>query len=518
MLKKLFKYLVIFLSGLALLVVLAIYWQERPLHLPKTPQALAFTNVALVDTRAGKVVPNMTLLVDNGKITAIGSNEMVLPANVRKIDATGKFLIPGLMDMHIHSWFEMSSFLDYPLYIANGVTSVRDMAGCTNPAAPFFACTQTKQAWTRDAIQGKMIGPRVLASGSFPIELASHVTQGIDNIGNTISPATPQDARQLVRKAHAEKWDFIKVYNQLPVPIYDALMAEAKLLGVVVAGHLPRQISLEHAVRAGQKSIEHAALFPLECSSAMEGLRAQENAVNGVELLRQTQNRHDDARCQQLFALMAQHGTWFTPTHITRRFEAHVNDAAYLDDARKQYIPYGWRLTWHLDAKRMQKHHAKPGAAQLFKQFYLDGLRLTGEAHRAGVPILAGTDAPDSYAFPGLSMHDELQELVKGGLSPAAALQSATLNPARFLGLEQQYGTLEVGKHADLVLLNANPLQDIANTRQIAAVVFNGVMYEEKDLQTMHDYVKQQAGSFSVLAKSALSLLRSQEFRNMFAD
>ncbi len=499
-----------------LLFTAAVLVPEKGLRFDAPPLDVAFRHVNVIDPRDGSLLEDATVLVVGRKVVAVGREGTVaLPPGVAQRQAKGKYLIPGLWDMHVHSWFKMSDYLHYPLYIANGVTSVRDMGGCLNPAAPFFACDADKRAWSARALAGLAVGPRIVASASFPIDAANRMATGFPAY---LAPQTPADARALVAHAKAQGWDFIKVYNDIARDTYFALMAEARRAGVTVAGHLPASIGAEEAALAGQKSIEHASLLPLECSTKAAALHLQAARPRGTPLLRQVLPTYSAPLCRQVLAAMAANGTWFVPTHVTRRYEAHAGDPAFLDDARLEYINYAWRIVWQLDARRMRKHLAEPGGQALFDTFYRDGLALTGMAHQAGVQVLAGTDAPDAYVFPGLSLHDELQELVKAGLTPAQALRAATYDPARFAGQQALYGTVEAGKVADLVLLDANPLVDIAHTRRIEAVMFNGYLYEQPQLARMRQFARDKASSVAVLCKAFWSLLRSQEFRNMFAD
>jgi len=512
-------------AGLVLLAVLtlatlaftaAVLIPEQGLRIDGAPANVAFRHVGVVDPRDGTLLEDATVVIVDRKIVAVGpEGKVALPAGVRSIEAKGKFLIPGLWDMHVHSWFKVSDYLHYPLYIANGVTSVRDMGGCLSEEAPFFACDASKRAWSARALEGQAVGPRIVASGSFPIDSQNRMSEGFPSY---LTPATEEDARALVAHAQAKGWDFIKIYNEIPRKAYFALMAEAQKRGVIVAGHLPATIGAREAAAAGQRSIEHASLFPLECSSAAEALHLQAERPRGTELLGRILPTYSEPLCRQVFAAMAENNTWFVPTHVTRRYEAHAADPAFVNDPRLEYINYAWRIVWHMDAKRMRKHLGSDGGQALFDQFYRNGLALTGQAHKAGVQVLAGTDAPDAYIFPGFSLHDELQELVKAGLTPAQALRAATFDPARFVGQEAHYGTVEAGKVADLVLLTANPLTDIANTRRIDSVMFNGYLYEEPQLEQARRFVKNKASSLAVLCKSLWSVVRSQEFRNMFAD
>lgn len=512
-------------AGIALLALLllaaaaftaGVLYPDEALRIEGAPAEVAFLHGSIVNPRDGSVLRDATLVVSGRKITALGAHGTVaLPPGVRQVDARGKFLIPGLWDMHIHSWFGMSDYLHYPLYIANGITSVRDMGGCLDQEAPFFACDASKRTWSARAEAGQAVGPRIVASGSFPIDAQNRMSDGFPAY---LAPASAADARALVAHAQASKWDFIKLYNNLPRDAYFALMDEARRRGVAVAGHLPASIRAVEAARAGQKSIEHAALFPLECSSTAAAQHLQQPRPRGAALLREILPAYSEPLCREVFDVMARSGTWFTPTHVTRRYEANAANPNFLDDPRLAYINHAWRFVWKLDAKRMRKELQQPGAQADYTAFYRKGLELTGRAHQAGVAVLAGSDAPDAYIFPGFSLHDELQELVAAGLTPAQALRAATFDAARFAGQEARYGTLEAGKAADIVVLDANPLDDIAHTRRIHAVMFNGYLYQQPQLERMHAFVRGKAASFAVTCKAIWSLLRSREFRNMFAD
>ena len=198
---------------------------------------------------------------------------------------------------------------------------------------------------------------------------------------------------------------------------------------------------------------------------------------------------------------MVEHGTWFCPTHTTRKMDAFADNEEYRSDPRLKYINLLQKLGWKFDADGMIDRAPTPAGRKAFMDFYLKGLELTGKAHRAGVKILAGTDANDTYCFPGLGIHDELQELVKAGLSPMEALKTATVNPAEYFGLSDDHGSIAAGQVADLVLLDANPLQDISNTAKIGLVVYGGNVYDRQTLDGLLSYVEENASSLSIACK-----------------
>jgi len=212
-------------------------------------------------------------------------------------------------------------------------------------------------------------------------------------------------------------------------------------------------------------------------------------------------DEHEASQCDELFAAMRDNGTWLVPTHITRKMDAFADDRGYRDDPRLRYIHPFQRMVWSKDANGMVANDPSPEGRKAYMNFYEKGLELTGAAHRAGVPLLAGTDANDTYAFPGSGLHDELEELVKAGLTPSEALVAATVSPARYFGVEGEYGSIAEGKAADMVLLRENPLTDIRNTRSIEAVVLGGRLYRREDLDALLTDVEASVESLTLSAK-----------------
>jgi imidazolonepropionase-like amidohydrolase len=267
------------------------------------------------------------------------------------------------------------------------------------------------------------------------------------------------------------------VYSGLSREVYFAIADEASKLGLPVAGHVPNSVSAAEASNAGQKSIEHLLGVFESCSS---GVKA--TPPTGLEKfgtgLRQAAVTYDSKRAAALFAKFVRNGTWFVPTLAVLRAAAFIGDPELTKDERVSLLPGILPQLWK---------SSPPGAdaserlSERKAQFDRE-LRLVGDMHRAGVKILAGTDTPNPWVFPGTSLHDELALLVKAGLTPAESLRTATLRPAEFFGTSNRLGTVSVGKLADLVLLSADPLADITNTRRIEAVMVDGRLYDAKDL------------------------------------
>jgi imidazolonepropionase-like amidohydrolase len=295
---------------------------------------------------------------------------------------------------------------------------------------------------------------------------------------------------QVLKKRGA---DFIKVYSKLPRDAYLAIADEAKKEGLVFAGHVPEAVSAVEASDAGQKSFEHFYGIFVACSNDEENLRKEEvdamKAFDNVEaraLMRRTWDKaidnYSEAKAKALYAHLAKNGTWQDPTLTVLRAVASLDDEKFTSDPRVKYMPAYIRSGW--------KPAVTPEASASMKRVYRQSISVATAMHRAGVPFLAGTDVTNPYCFPGFSLHDELALLVdECKFTPLEALACATCNPARFLGMEKDLGTVTKGKLADLVLLDANPLDDIKNTQKIAAVVAGGKLITKAELQKMLDDV-----------------------------
>jgi imidazolonepropionase-like amidohydrolase len=429
-------------------------------------------------------MPNATVIIVNGRISQIGpSNKTRAPRNSQLIDATGKFLIPGLWDMHVHlagvsanpAW---SKEIVLPLYISSGVTGVRDMG----------SDLKTVLQWRKEISEGTLAGPRIITSGPM-------ITTRKSNQPEFIAVQNENEARETAHSLKNSGADFIKVLN-LSRESYLALADESRKLGISFAGHVPEAITAAEASDAGQKSIEHLSGILLSCSSREQEIRkaraearlksdraALERSV--AEIL----DTYDEKKAAALFARFAKNSSWQTPTLVWTRADAFM-DQASADDARLRYIPRSLIEAWKPEKLR---EGITPQIFALSQNIFSKYLQVVGAMNRAGVGILAGSDSLDPYVFPGLSLHEELELLVKSGLTPMEALQAATRNAARFLGLLDEVGTVEKGKAADLLLLDADPLANISNTQKIRAVVIDGKLYDKTALDNMRASVEAAA-------------------------
>jgi hypothetical protein len=491
--------------------------------LPKTPQEGAsgdflIRRVAVVDVEAGLLRNEQDVLILDGRIVSVGTTGSIeMPESLIVIDGTGKFLMPGLWDMHTHST-KLSSQYQHPLFIANGVTGVRELWGCMSEPDPFFACIEDRQYWNSALADHRLLTPRYIGQSSYQINGGDEVPDGYPDF---FRARNAEEARQLVNYYAQAGADILKVYNELSPEAYHALADEAHKRGLWVDGHRPRRVSLEDMLAARQRSVEHARIFLEECYAGADELRALADPSSAFtpDLRRRLVDEHDEERCRSLIDQFARSSTWWTPTLQTMRMEALAGNADYRADPRLKYVPYLFRkLLWEPDADRMAAGGADASGRNIHAEMYQLALQHVGQAHAAGAKLLAGTDAFDTYVFPGFSMHDELVELVAAGLSPAAALRTATINAAIFSGVGDAYGSIAVGKAADMILLNADPLLDIRNTQQIGGLFFNGQYFDRVSLDRLLAFVERRAGSVHSNLHLFWAALRSPLQRVQFAD
>ena len=484
-----------------LLLLLALFTLGVLWPLPKavpvrTTTPVAISGATIVDVELGGTLAGRTIVIDSGRITTIGSDDSVdVPQRALRIDARGLFAMPALFDMHTHV-YAVSPLLDMPLYIAYGVTNVRDMQGCPRAGDPFIACADDKRRWTLEARQARRVGPRILESTSFMAN-GPGMRKRLGDVPHFFGTETPEEARAFVRHQAATGVDAIKVYDRLPRAAYFALVAEAAQLDLDVVGHRPLGVSIIEAARAGQKSIEHARAFLHESWPGSAELRAAAETGQWREDRRRMVDEHDPALAQAIFDTLVAYGTWYVPTHLTRRVDAYAEDPGVREDSLLRYLHPLMKWQWLEDVDATIASDSSAAGRQAYRDFYRKGLDLTGSAHRAGVRILTGTD----YVVAGADVHRELAELVKAGLTPAEALKTATVNPAEYFGRQSDYGSVTPGKVADLVLLEADPLADIGNTLRIRAVIFGGNVYDQEAIEELKTVVRKRARSWSVACK-----------------
>ncbi len=430
---------------------------------------LVIGDVTVIDVRGGGAQPHRTVVVRDGNIEGVyeATSFRAGSGSTAHIDGKGKFLIPGLWDMHVHmvfgDWFPRGKEVTLPLFVANGITGVRDMGGEL----------EALQQWHKEIRAGTLIGPRMVISGPM-------LDGPQPRFPSSIAIRTPEDGRRAVDDLQRRGADFIKLQSLIPRDAVFAIADEARKQGIPFAGHVPDAVRASEASNAGQKSFEHL-IGIFEGSSPLE-----DEFLKGPKGPGKFLSTYDPARAEKLFALLAKNHTWQCPTLVWERGGNLLDEMDFARDTRAKYVPAYWKdVTWKRFTDQVV-HEFNTDDLATRKRFVEKELEVVNAMHRAGVPFLAGTDTPPGvYIFPGFSLHEELQRFVAAGLTPLEALQTATLNPAKFLEMEDRLGTVEKGKLADLVLLDANPLDDIRNTQKIAAVVVNGRYLSRADLDRM---------------------------------
>ena len=482
----------------ALLAIAACGISSMPAH---AQESLVVANVHVIDVRAGTASPLSDVKVENGVIVEIGPRRATAKPRSRVLDGRGGYLLPGFWDLHAHvNLPEYAERWLLPMMLASGVTGVRDMSGdCWPPGcADSIAFMRRLQERVKT---GAVAGPRLLAISSAVIGGPRVAEEDTPVWAN---PRTSQQAVELVAQLRSRGVDLVKPYDSMTREAYFAMLGAARAVDLPVGGHVPMSVSTLEAVNAGQATIEHAKNPLIDCSrygatfheiyaawaeTASNRIFANWATPAGENLgsyYQRLLEAYDEPLCRSVISGMAKSPVGYVPTLITRRFEARTNDRSFLDDARLAHVPQPLREEWEADATRTRARLSKiPGEQRAYEEFYRLGSKLVGQAHRAGVRILVGTDSPDSYCFPGDGYHDELTELHAAGLPNEAILRAATLGAAEFLGRSGESGVIEVGKAADLVLLAGDPLQDISRTRHITAVISNGQVWDLPQLQKL---------------------------------
>ena len=387
------------------------------------PEPVAIRHVSVVNVLNGRIQKDVTVLLTDGAIRAIGKKIPVKNAQV--LEGAGKFLIPGFWDMHVHCWSDEDFF---PLFLANGVTGIRDM----------FGQLEELKAWRTNVESGVTLGPRMVFSGPI-LDGPKPVWPG------SIAVGTPEEGRKAVGTIQQGGTDFVKVYSLLPREAYFAIAEEAKKRHFVFAGHVPDVITATEASNAGQKSFEHLLSVLSGCSSLGDGWRT--NPAPGrsrMQLVREVLASYAPAKATALFALFRKNGTWQCPTLTVLHAMAHLDEPAFRNDPRLSYLPSDVRASWE-PTNDFRFKAFSPDDWEANRLSFEKQCELVARMANSGVKILAGTDTPNPYAFPGFGLHDELALMVKCGLTPLQALQTATINPALYFGWEKNMGTVQVG-------------------------------------------------------------------------
>lgn len=437
------------ISSLLLAISLLLFMVAQTKALSQT-QSLVFTHVTVIDMTGAPPMPDMTVIITGERITKIDHSRLVsIPRGAQVINARGKYLIPGLWDMHVHlSWTKGGAL---PVLVANGVTGVRDMGGRLGEL----------DEWRTKIAAGILTGPRIFRAGPILNGQKFNIYQMVS--GN------PEETRGVVRALKEVGVDFIKTHRRMPRESYFALIDEAKKQGLALVGHIPMTVTPEEASDAGQATLEHTeTLFEGTFAAALKG-RKLPDAIR--------QFRADGA--EQLFARFVKNHTVVDPTLVAFRAYVEGSDPSSTPDPRSRYVALSLKKEW----QKILKPASPEDLAEL-KATFAELREVVRLMNRAGVTLVAGSDIAGPR-IPGFSLHDELMLLVEAGLTPMQALQAATLTPAKVLNKAKELGSVEAGKLADLVLLDSDPLADIRNTQRIRAVVVNGKLLNRMALDRL---------------------------------
>ena len=413
---------------------------------------VAFTNVTIVDGASPVPRVGQTVVVENRRIVAVGATAATSqPAGAREIDGSGRFLVPGLWDMHVHT--DAPGGRDVlPLYVANGVTGVRDMAGDWT----------TLQGFRREIAAGALVGPRIVASGPY-------IEGGDVPIAHLLA-TTPDEAAAAVDSLARLGVDFVKLHSQLEREVYLAAARAARDRGMRVAGHVPRSVGAREAVEAGVTSLEHLLQIPTPCTAEETRSLAPRFPIQRVLAGCTTED------VAPLFAFLAERDARVVPTLVAQLEVARWPKRDLPGDAFAPYLPD--TLQAFVASIFPMPDSIPPDADVVGAALFAKRVAIVGMLHEAGVAVLPGTDAPLRNSPPGFGLHAELAYFSDGGMTPWEVLRAATLEPARWLGLADSLGTVEPGRLADLVLLDADPTLDVGNLGRIHAVMADGRLFD----------------------------------------
>lgn len=439
--------------GLTMLVFMILPPRSNSIASPGAESTIAFENVSVVPMDSERVLRNQTVVVKNGHIVAIDEAKSVaIPADATVIDGAGKYLLPGLADMHVHT-----DPSDFPLFLANGITTIREMNGSADHLK-----------WRAQLASGELLGPRLF--------VASTLIAGEKQRYRHVLVSSPDQAAEVVREFAEQKYDFIKVYDGLSRAAYDQIIQTAREARIPVVGHIPKAVGLEHALESGQKSIEHTEQIEYAVASFDSPLSSQQADTVAAQIVGSN--------------------AWITPTLASQEILCRQGSAwfASLFDRPEMKFVDSSTLAWWTNLKQPRSHAGSTNSSRddMGGRFFSSQVALVKSLNRQNALILAGTDTPNPLLVPGFSLHEELRNLNEAGLTAFEALKAATINPAKFLGVLAENGTVATGKRADLMLVDENPLQNLATLRTPEGVMLGGKWLSRSQLKELLDQKKLQ--------------------------
>ena len=430
----------VFLTGLLILAV-SCAPAEAPPAADAGGSGLAFIGVNLVPMDSEQVVAGQTVLTREGRIVAVGPAESVdVPANAARVDGNGLYLMPGLGEMHGHipgpdQPQQLTEDVLF-LYVANGVTTVRGMQG------------RDGQLALRDRVNaGELVGPNLyLAGPSF----------------NGESVTSPDTAIERVRTQKSEGWHLLKVQNGLSVPTYDGMAQTAQEEGIRFGGHVPADVGLIHAIESGQETFDH-----------LDGY---------VQYLADAAGNLDEARLAEVVEMTRAAGAWAVPTMaLWEVLRGTIPRETVVSYPETKYMPPAMVEQWTARVDRALGDPAFDAAAA--RRLIANRMRVLTALHNGGARIMLGTDSPQVFSVPGFSIHREMERMVEAGMSPYQVIASGTRAVGEYFSNEDDFGTISVGARADLILVEANPLEDVGHVAERRGVMVRGEWILEADIQ-----------------------------------
>lgn len=432
--------------------------------------SLLILRVQILQVEKGSLTAPVNVLVVGDRIQAIFPDSVQVQGGYEILNGTGKYLMPGLWDMHTHNSLGPQQI--FPLLLANGITGIRSM----------FDPIDSIKSWKQQIRIGRLAGPEIYSSG--PIVDGPHPMWP-----GSVALSAPDQARRAVDSLVDLGIDFVKVYSFMNRETYFAIAEACRSNGIPFAGHIPACITIWEAAAAGQRSSEHGY-------GIMAASSAQENHLNQVRqgtLIDSALTSYpaqrafllhtfSQTKADSVFKALAMTHLALCPTLVVNRMIGNIRDSAFRAQVPTRYVNPFMVMGWQPenDFRLRTADDAYFATERALAQILIG---LMGLVEQSGVTVLAGTDYPNPFIVPGFSLHDELQLMVSGGMSPQAALMAATISPVKFLGIDDQVGEVEVGKIANLLLLSENPLEDIRATTSMQALILRGKLHQIEDLQ-----------------------------------
>ena len=437
---------------LALFILIALACKQQAQNSGET--ALLLTNVNILDVRSGEIMQDMQIVVNSGKIAQISAS--VEGDFITTIDGQGAYAVPGLAEMHAHipspptSEERIAETLF--LYLSNGITTIRGMLGHPRHLE-----------LRKEASEGKILSPRIFTSSP-------------SLNGNSVK--TPEEARTKVSAYQEAGYDFLKIHPGIQREVFDTLVKTANEVGISFSGHVPVDVGIRHALKSQFASIDHVDGFLEGLVPEEAGVQPNENGFFGYNFTPLA----DTTRIHELVVQSKTNAVWIVPTQsLFERWFAPTNADEMLAQPEMQYMPASTLQNWKVRKERSTGEGSGFSAEQ-WEDFDAIRLELIKQLQESGQGLLLGSDAPQLFNVPGFSIHHEMSGMLRAGLSPLEILQSGTLNPATFFGMENEFGEIRTGLSADFFLVSGNPLDDLENLRNVQGVMVKGTWISKAEI------------------------------------